>query len=106
METSMPGLESHSKPSIPIPAFRPIFIPLDRLNLEDDRILIDIETEMAARLSMEYKIENPEPRTIPHFLLEGRTLGPLSVLLFLALYFLLSPLLSPAIHEYIGHILH
>ncbi len=54
---------------------------------------------------MESKVEKPTQR-IPHFLLEGRTLGPLSVLFILALYFLLSPLLSPAIHEYIYRILH
>jgi hypothetical protein len=76
------------------------------LDLEDDRILIDIETEMALHSQMESKIEKPAQRIIPHFLLEGRTLGPLSVLLILALYLLLSPLLSPAFHEYIYHILH
>jgi len=68
--------------------------------------MIDIETERALfKTKMESKIEKPTQR-IPHFLLEGRTLGPLSVLLILALYSLLSPLLSPAIHEYIYHILH
>ena len=91
MATSMHGLESHAKP-----------IPWD---LEDDRILIDIETEMAIRSHMECKVEKPTQR-IPHFLLEGRTLGPLSVLLILAVYSLLSPLLPPAIHAYIYHILH
>jgi hypothetical protein len=106
MESSTQGLESQSRPAFPLPAARPAFIPLDRLNLEDDRILSDIETEMAARLSMESKVENPATRTIPRFLLEGRTLGPLSVLLILVLYSLLSPLLSPAIHEYISRILH
>jgi len=74
-------------------------------DLDDDRILIDIETERILHLSMESKVEKPTQR-IPHFFLEGRTLGPLSVLLILALYSLLSPLLSPAIHEYIYHILH
>jgi hypothetical protein len=73
--------------------------------MEDDRILIDIETEMIARFHMESKVEKSTQR-IPHFLLEGRTLGPLSVLLILALYSLLSPLLSPAIHQYIYRILH
>jgi hypothetical protein len=75
------------------------------LDLEDDRILIDIETDMASRSHMESQIEKPAQR-IPRFLLEGRTLGPLSVVLILALYSLLSPLLSPGIHEYIYHILH
>lgn len=99
MATSMHGLESHANRT----ASQPISIPWD---LEDDRILIDIETEMATRLHMESKVEKPAQRIIPRFLLEGRTIGPLSVLLILALYSLLSPLLSPAIHEYIYHILH
>jgi len=77
----------------------------EQWNLEDDRILIDIETEMAIRSHMESKTEESTHR-IPHFLFEGRTLGPLSVLFILALYSLLSPLLSPAVHEYIYHILH
>lgn len=106
MESSTQGLESLSKPAFPLQVAPPVFIPMDRLNLEDDRILIDIETEMAARLSMESKAQKPALRMIPHFLLEGRNLGPLSVLLILLLYSLLSPLLSPAIHEYISHILH
>jgi hypothetical protein len=102
MATSMHGLESHANHAVPALRSLPISVPLD---LEDDRILIDIETEMAARLHMESKIEKPMQR-IPHFLLEGRTLGPLSVLLILALYSLLSPLLSPEVHEYIYRILH
>jgi hypothetical protein len=77
----------------------------ERWNLEDDRILIDIETEMAIHSHMESKVGESTQR-IPHFFLEGRTLGPLSVLLILAIYSLLSPLLSPAVHEYIYHILH
>jgi hypothetical protein len=76
----------------------------ERLNLEDDRIMIDIETEMALS-QIEYKIEKPT-RRLHQFLLQGSTLGPLSVLLFLAVYLFLSPLLSPAVHEYISHILH
>ncbi len=99
MATSMHGIESHAKHA----ASRQISVPRD---LEDDRILIDIETEMTARLHMESKVEKPAQRLIPDFLLEGRTIGPLSVLIILALYSLLSPLLSPAIHEYIYHILH
>lgn len=97
MATSMHDLGSHANHA----AFRPNSVPWD---MEDDRILIDIETEKATRLHMESKLEKPTQR-IPRFLLEGRTLGPLSVLLVLALYFLLSPLLSPAFHEYINHIL-
>jgi hypothetical protein len=100
MASSMHGLGSHASfaasRSHPMPALS---------DLDDDRILIDIETERILRLSMETKLQQPTQR-IPHFLLEGRTLGPLSVLLILALYSLLSPLLSPAIHEYIYHILH
>jgi hypothetical protein len=100
MATSMHGIESHTNHTGS--ASHPTFIPWD---MEDDRILIDIETEMAIHSQMESKLEKPMHR-IPRFLLEGRTLGPLSVLLILALYSLLSPLLSPAIHEYIYHILH
>jgi hypothetical protein len=105
MATSTHSLESQHSPAMSVSVARPI-IPLDRLDLEDERILIDIETEMAARLLMESHVDKPLQRMIPHFLLEGRTLGPLAVLFILALYSLLSPLLSPAIHEYIYHILH
>ena len=70
-------------------------------DLDDDRIMIDIETELV--LARKNRAEAMEP--IFHSLREGRTLGPLSVLLILVVYFLLSPLLSPAIHEYIYHIL-
>jgi hypothetical protein len=98
----MQGPESNANHAIP----HPVFIPLGLLDLEDDRILIDIETEWAARVQMESKAEKPMQRMVPNFLLEGRTLGPLSVLLILVLYALLSPLLSPALHEYIYHILH
>jgi hypothetical protein len=105
MATSMQGLESQAN-RLPVSASQRIVIPLEMLDLEDDRILIDIETEMATRPHMESKVEKLTQRTTPHFLLEGRTLGPLSVLILLALYSLLSPLLSPAIHGYIYHILH
>lgn len=98
MATSMHGLESHATSGYLSNSVH--------WDLEDDRILLDIETERAMRLHMESKIEKPTQRTIPHLLLEGSTLGPLSVLLILALYSLLSPLLSPAVHEYIYHILH
>lgn len=95
MATSMHGLESHASRTRSAPG------SVFGWDLEDERILIDIETEMA----MESKTEKPTQR-IPHFLLDGGTLGPLSVLLILALYSLLSPLLSPAVHAYIYHILH
>jgi hypothetical protein len=84
-------------------ASRPRSIPAF-WDMEDERILIDIETERVLRLSMGSDLEKPMHRT--RFLLEGRTLGPLSVLLILALYSLLSPLLSPSIHEYVYRILH
>lgn len=74
-------------------------------DLDDDRILIDIETDMAIHSHMESKLEKPTQR-IPRLLFERRTLGPLAVLVILALYALLSPMLSPAIHEYIYRILH
>ena len=99
MATPMHGLRSHVQDPLATSCSRPPFVS----DLEDDRILIDIETEM--RLHMESKVERPTQR-IPLFLLKGSTLGPLSVLLILAFYSLLSPLLSPAIHEYIYHILH
>ena len=38
--------------------------------------------------------------------IEGRALGPLCVLLFLVVYFVLSPLLPPAFHEYLRCILN
>src|SRR5260370_24737806 len=79
MATSMHGMESHANHAVSGSASHPAFVPRD---LEDDRILIDIETEMAIRSHMESRIEKPTQR-IPHFLLEGRTLGPLSVLLIL-----------------------
>ena len=82
-----------------------VSVPFHEQWEEDDRILIDIETEMALHSHMESKQDKFSQR-IPRFLLAGRTLGPLSVLLLLAFYALLSPLLSPAIHEYIYHILH
>jgi hypothetical protein len=100
MASSMHGLGSHASHAVPRSHSIPALADLD-----DDRILIDIETERILRLGMESKLEKPTQR-IPQFLLEGRTLGPLSVLLILALYSLVSPLLSPAIHEYIYHILH
>lgn len=102
MATPTHRLESSLRRGRSVSASLPIY---EQGDLEDDRILIDIETEMAMHSHMESKIEKSTQR-IPHFLLEGRTLGPLSVLLILMLYSLLSPLLSPAIHEYIYHILH
>ena len=101
MATSAHRIKSN-KQRMAASAPRPI---CQQRNLDDDRIMIDIETEMNIHSHMESKTEKPAQR-IPHFLLEGRTLGPLSVLLILALYTLLSPLLSPSIHEYIYHILH
>jgi hypothetical protein len=77
----------------------------EQWSLDDDRIMIDIETEMATRSPMQSNTEN-STGWIPHFLLEGRTLGPLFVLIILVLYSLLSPMLSPAFHEYVYHILH
>jgi hypothetical protein len=71
------------------------------LELEDDRIMIDIETDRIIRSQMQ---STTSKGWIPHF--EGRTLGPLAVLLILAFYALVSPLLSPSIHEYISRILH
>ena len=80
--------------------------PIDeQWDLEDDRIIIDIKTDMAIRSQMQSNIDK-SANWVPHFLLEGRTLGPLSVLFILGLYSLLSPLLPPAFHEYIYHILH
>lgn len=67
--------------------------------------MLDIETDRIIHSQMQSIAAKPA-RWIPRFLVEGRTLGPLSVLLFLALYALLSPLLSPAIHEYMHRILH
>ncbi len=75
-------------------------------DLEDDRILIDIRTEMALqqmRMQSESKTHGAQ---IPQFLRDGRTLGPISLLIALVIYYVwLSPLLSPSVHEYISHIL-
>jgi hypothetical protein len=98
MATSAHHLESSKHRTAPLSYY-------ERLDLDDDRIMIDIETEMAIHSQMESRLEKPTQR-ITHILSEGRTLGPLAVLLILALYALLSPLLSPAIHEYIYRILH
>jgi len=88
--------ESAVRHGIAISASAPIY------DLDDDRIMIDIETERIIRSQMQSK----SARRIPHFLVEGRTLGPLSVLLILGLYSLFSPLLSPTIHQYVYRILH
>lgn len=71
------------------------------LDLEDDRIMIDIETDGRIRSQME---STTNKRSVPH--LEWRMLGPLAVLLILAFYALISPLLSPSVHEYMSRILH
>lgn len=85
----------------------PVYPSIFELDLEDDRILIDIETS--------YKLADLRRRKsgagvfmerILHYLREGRTLGPISILLILLVYSLLSPLLPPMVHEYIYHILH
>ena len=85
----------------------PVYPSIFELDLEDDRILIDIETS--------YKLADLRRRKlgagvfmerILHHLREGRTLGPISILLILLVYSLLSPLLPPMVHEYIYHILH
>ena len=102
MATPTHHLESGLKHRKSVSASLPIY---EQADLEDDRILIDIETEMVMHSHMESNIEKSTQR-IPRFLLEGSTLGPLSVLLILVLYSLLSPLLPPAIHDYIYHILH
>jgi hypothetical protein len=100
--TSMQTVDSHANPVAVASAARSNLVTWD---LEDERILIDIETEMATRSQIGIEDDKSAQRT-PHFLVDGRTLGPLSVLLILMLYSLLSPLLSPAIHVYIYRILH
>jgi hypothetical protein len=47
----------------------------------------------------------PMERILQH-LREGRNLGPLSILVFVLLYSLLSPHLPAPIHDYIYHIAH
>lgn len=102
MASSMHSLQAHVSRTATV-ASRPTFVPWDYL--DDDRILIDIETEMIAREKIEPKSSLSMGRVLQH-LHEGRTLGPLSVLLILLVYSLLSPLLPPTVHEYIYHILH
>ncbi len=77
------------------------------LDLEDDRILLDIETSLAmeARRSAESRVRAAMDR-IMHHLREGSTLGPLSVLLILLMYTLVSPFLPQVFHDYVYHILH
>lgn len=77
------------------------------LDLEDDRILLDIQTSLAmgARKSAESRMRATMDRMM-HHLCEGSTLGPLFVLFILLAYTLLSPFLPPAFHDYIYHILH
>ena len=76
-------------------------------DLDDDRIMIDIETEMIARGNAKPGSQGAFPgEGIFHHLREGRNVGPLSVLLMLLAYFWLSPLLPATVHEYIYHILH
>ncbi len=67
--------------------------------------MIDIETDRIIRSQMQ-SANGKNTSWIPHFLLQGSTLGPLSVLIILALYALISPHLSPSIHEYTYRILH
>jgi hypothetical protein len=98
MATSTHHLESGKHTTANLPLY-------EQIDLDDDRIMIDIETAMAIQSHIESELEKPTQR-IPYFLLEGRTLGPVAVLLILVFYTLLSPLLSPAIHEYIYRILH
>ncbi|MFY9790417.1 MAG: hypothetical protein WA474_02950 [Candidatus Sulfotelmatobacter sp.] len=76
-------------------------------DLEDDRILIDIQTEMALQKMVMESALKTHKSPIPQFLKEGRTLGPLSLLVMLLIYYVwLSPMLSPPVHEYINRILH
>jgi hypothetical protein len=50
-------------------------------------------------------VKLPMERILQH-LREGRNLGPLSILIFVLLYSLLSPHLPAPIHDYIYHIAH
>lgn len=102
MTTSAHNFESGLRRGMATSPLPPVY---EHWDLEDERIMIDIETEMAIHSQTQSNI-NKSVNWIPRFLLEGRTLGPLSVLFILVLYSLLSPLLSPAVHEYMTHILH
>jgi hypothetical protein len=75
---------------------------------EDDLIMSDIEVQGAQAVANEHPQRGVKVvmERILHRLRDGRTLGPLSVLLILLVYSLLSPLLPPSVHEYIYHILH
>jgi len=101
MATSLHSLHSGQAAAVATP--RPVFVPWDYL--DDDRILIDIETDMIIRANMEPKSSLSMERILRR-MHEGRILGPLSVLMILLLYSLLSPLLPSTVHEYIYHILH
>jgi hypothetical protein len=102
MATPTQHLDSSLKRGMAASVSRPIF---EQWDLQDDRILIDIETDRMIRSRMQSTI-GKLPRWIPQVMLEGRTLGPLSVVFILVLYALLSPLLAPTIHEYMYRILH
>src|ERR1700704_4834931 len=83
-ETSMAAPIHHLESSLKHGGSESVSVPFRKQwDLEDDRILIDIETEMALHSHMESKQDKFSQR-IPRFLLAGRTLGPLSVLLLLA----------------------
>lgn len=101
--TAPAHLDSGLRPRVAAPASPPIYEEWP-LGDDDDRIMIDIKTEMAIRSQMQSNTN--KTGWIPHFLLEGSTLGPLLVLIILGIYLLFSPMLPPAFHEYVYRILH
>lgn len=76
-------------------------------DVDEDLIMIDIETQHMGLVACEPKRSGVlAMERIRQHLRAGSTLGPLSVLLILVVYSLLSPLLPPVVHDYIYHILH
>jgi hypothetical protein len=76
-------------------------VPWDEL---EDSIMSDIETR--GRLQGAPSKFGLGGHRILSYLSDSRNLGPISVLIILAIYSLLSPLLPAPVHEYIYHILH
>jgi len=97
MATTMHGRASRAR----VCAAVDMSVPWDEL---EDSIMSDIETR--GRLQGPPSKLGLAGHLILGYLSDSRNLGPLSVLIILAIYSLLSPLLPAPVHEYIYHILH
>jgi hypothetical protein len=75
-------------------------VPWDEL---EDSIMSDIETRVRQVPPSKLELAG---HVILSYLSDSHNLGPLSVLIILAIYSLLSPSLPASVREYIYHILH